>query len=344
MPYEVTIGIPVYNVERYIRQTLDSVMAQTFQNIEFLICDDCGTDSSIDIVREYQHTHPRGKDIRIVRQPRNMGLGNGRNRMIAEACGRYIYFMDADDILSPDSIQLLMEQAIRYDADMVYGSMEKILLYDNNRHEKNANYFYMYFSKEDEFASWAYRKYDGLQASTCNFLIKVDIFKNNDIRYKPINYWEDFTTTIDIPTYVTRVVMIPNVTYYYICREGSMSNYQHRSHIDKTEIQQTINAMALVKQSVDRVKEKPYFHKYIFKVMMTHFYMVCAILKSKKAVSPSFTRRELRDIMSSPLSFTETISLKGWKCKNLALFMLGILPSTISILIIKMSGKIKGLI
>ena len=70
MPYEVTIGIPVYNVEKHIRLTMDSVLAQTFPGIEFLICDDCGTDSSISIVEEYQQTHPRGKDIRIIRQPR----------------------------------------------------------------------------------------------------------------------------------------------------------------------------------------------------------------------------------------------------------------------------------
>ena len=71
MQYEVTIGIPVYNVEKYIRQTMNSVLAQTFNSIEFLICDDCGTDSSIDIIKEYQRSHPRGVDIRIVRQPQN---------------------------------------------------------------------------------------------------------------------------------------------------------------------------------------------------------------------------------------------------------------------------------
>ena len=56
--YEVTIGIPVYNVEKYIRQTMDSALSQTFESIEFLICDDCGTDTSISIVEEYQKTHP----------------------------------------------------------------------------------------------------------------------------------------------------------------------------------------------------------------------------------------------------------------------------------------------
>ena len=89
--YEVTIGIPVYNAEKYIRLAMDSALAQTFNDIEFLVIDDCGTDSSVDIVREYQQTHPRGKDIRIVRQPQNGGLGRARNRIIDEAQGIYLY-------------------------------------------------------------------------------------------------------------------------------------------------------------------------------------------------------------------------------------------------------------
>ena len=97
MEYEVTIGIPVYNVEKFIRLTMDSALAQTFDNIEFLVLDDCGTDGSMDIVREYQRTQPRGRDIRIVCQPQNGGLGRARNRIIEEARGRYLYHLDADD-------------------------------------------------------------------------------------------------------------------------------------------------------------------------------------------------------------------------------------------------------
>ena len=97
MAYEVTIGIPVYNVEKYIRSSLDSALAQTFESIEFLILDDCGTDKSIDIVKEYQQTHPRGKDIRIVRQPHNMGIGETRNRILDETRTKYLYMLDSDD-------------------------------------------------------------------------------------------------------------------------------------------------------------------------------------------------------------------------------------------------------
>lgn len=73
MKYEVTIGIPVFNAESYIRQALESALAQTYDNVEYLIIDDCGTDSSMSIIGEFQNNHKRGKDIHVLRQPGNMG-------------------------------------------------------------------------------------------------------------------------------------------------------------------------------------------------------------------------------------------------------------------------------
>lgn len=341
MNYEVTIGIPVYNVEKYIRLTMDSALAQTFQNIEFLVLDDCGTDSSMDIVREYQQNHPRGKDIRIVRQPQNGGLGRARNRIIEEACGKYLYHLDADDSIAPDAIELLYQQAIRYDADMVYGSYQRIEQFDDETKKTDACYAPMVFLKENEFADRVYSEYGFLQANTWNFLIKRDIYLKNNIRHKAVNYWEDFSTTIDLPTYVTRVVMLPDVTYFYYCRYGSLSNFKKREHIDKEEILKTLGVMDEVKQNSDRVKSKPYFHKWLYKVMMTHLYMVCAILKERKITTPPFTNREIRDVMRSPLSLMEVMSLNGWRVKNLALYSLGVFPSSISIWMMGIFGNIK---
>ena len=344
MAYEVTIGIPVYNVEKYIRLTMDSALAQTFESIEFLVLDDCGTDRSMDIVREYQNTHPRGKDIRIVRQPQNGGLGRARNRIIEEASGNYLYHLDADDAIAPNTIQLLYDNAQRYDADMVYGSYKRIEQFDEEMKETEYRYPSMHFLKEHEFADRVYSDYGFLQANTWNFLIKRDIYINNNIRHKAVNYWEDFSTTIDLPTYVTRVVLLSDITYYYYCRYGSLSNFSKRDHIDKSEIEKTLDAMAQVKHNSDRIKLMPYFHKRMNKVMMTHFYMVCAIMKEEKIITPPFTQQEMRDIMRWPISFWEVLRLKGWLMKNLALYLLGVLPPAISVGMIRMLGKRKGLL
>lgn len=344
MDYDITIGIPVYNVGKYVRRMMESALAQTYTNIEFLVCDDCGTDQSMDIIRELQQTHPRGKDIRIVRQPGNGGLGRARNRIIEEARGRYLYHLDADDAIAPNTIALLYENALQYDADIVYGSYRRIEELEGQTRQTDCCYPAMQFLGENEFADRVYSDYGFLQANTWNFLIKTEIYRKHHIRHKAVNYWEDFSTTIDLPCYVQRAVLLPDVTYYYYCRGGSLSNFQQRSHIDKQEIQKTIDAMAEVKRNSDRLKAKPYFHKRMYKVMMTHFYMACAILKEEAIITPPFLNREIRDVMKSPLTLVETLSLKGWRMKNLFLYVLGHLPPKASIAIVRMLGKRKGLI
>ncbi len=344
MKYEVTIGIPVYNVEKYIRLTMDSALAQTFDNIEFLVLDDCGTDRSMDIVREYQQLHPRGKDIRIVRQPQNSGLGRGRNRIIEEAQGRYLYFLDADDAIAPYTINLLYDNAQRYDADIVYASHERIEEFDGKEKRTPFQYPSLQFLNEDEFANRVYSDYGFLQAQTWNFLIKTEIYIKNNIRHKAVNFWEDFTTTIDLPTYVNRAVLLPDITYFYYCRYGSLSNYAKRDHIKKEEIQKTIGAMEQVKQNSERLRNKPYFSMRMYKVMITCFYIVCSVLQNEKAISPSFTAEELRRCMSYPISFATVCSFRKWKERHIFLYLLSVLPAPLFVGIVKIIGKRKGLV
>ena len=339
MKYEVTIGIPVYHAERYIRPTLESVLAQTFQHMEILIVDDCGTDGTMDIIREYQQNHPRGNNIHIVRQPHNKGIGEGRNRIIDEAAGRYLYFMDADDTIEPGTIELLYEHAQRYRAEIVYGSYERVELYGEEVKHLPTQFEPRQFLNGDEFASWAYAAYGNLPAMTWNFLIDIEVFRKNALRYQPVNYWEDFTMTMDLPTYITRAVLLPDVTYHYFCRNDSASNFQKRDHIDKQEILKTIGAMAAVKNNSERLKDKPYFPQRMMKVMKTHYFMCQSILHNRKIITPSFSRREIRDIMRSPLTLREILSLKDLRMKNLILYSLGVMPPAITVAFIKMFSR-----
>jgi len=342
MAYEVTIGIPVYNVEKYIRLTMDSALAQTFQSIEFLVLDDCGTDNSMNIVREYQQTHPRGKDIRIIRQPQNGGLGRGRNRIIEEAQGHYLYFFDADDAIAHNTIELLYNAAKQYNADIVYGSHERIEEYAGKTERKQVIYPALQFLEEDAFATWAYRKYDGIQGMTWNFLIDINIYRLNGLRHQLVNFWEDFSFTMDLPTYISRAVLLPNVTYFYYCRIGSLSHFQKRDHIDKKEILRTIQAVNQNKDKSDRIRHKSYFPRRMYKLMMTDFYIVCNILDNRQVISPRFTNRELSDIMKSPLTFSEILRFKQARFSNMVLYMLSMLPPFLSVMTISLLRKIKG--
>ena len=92
MNYEVTIGIPAYKAVDYIGKTMESALNQTFDSIEYLIVDDCGNDGTIHIVERFQKEHPRGKDIRIIYNEKNLGIGKTRNIILEQAAKHVISY------------------------------------------------------------------------------------------------------------------------------------------------------------------------------------------------------------------------------------------------------------
>ena len=114
---DVSVIVPVYNVERYLAECLDSVLEQPDVNLEVVCIDDCGTDNSIAILQEYQKRDAR---IRIVSHSENRGLSAARNTGIAAAKGEYIVLLDSDDLLKANTLALQVETIRRDQADMVY--------------------------------------------------------------------------------------------------------------------------------------------------------------------------------------------------------------------------------
>lgn len=114
----VSVIIPVYNVEEYLQECLDSVLTQSYSNIEIICVDDCGTDGSMHIVEDFSRKDRR---IKIIHHEHNKGLGPARNTGMEEASGEYILFLDSDDMLYPDSLQQLVDNAQKTKADVVAG-------------------------------------------------------------------------------------------------------------------------------------------------------------------------------------------------------------------------------
>lgn len=100
----VSIIVPVYQVEKYIAETMDCVRGQTYPNWELLLVDDCGSDGSVDVIERYMG-ESGDERIRLIRQSANVGAARTRNRGLAEAKGRYIAYLDADDLWMPDKLE-----------------------------------------------------------------------------------------------------------------------------------------------------------------------------------------------------------------------------------------------
>ena len=335
MKYEVTIGIPVYNVEKYIRLALESSLAQTFDNIEFLVLDDCGTDNSKDIVREYQQTHPRGKDIRIVRQPQNMGIGEARNRIVDEAQGTYLYYLDGDDSIEPNTIELLYEKAKAFDADLVYGSYRRVFT-ENDVVVNTICYSYPYkeFCVPDDYASFAYE--GKVQTMVWNFLIKIDVLRKNYLRFAPVGYGEDYTFTVDLPTYVNRVVLLPDITYSYYVRDVNTRRWNR--NVTREMMDAYIKTIDEKKRRT-YLKTKSYYARRCATLLMYDFSFVHQILRRRDQLTPRYTDRELRDAMWQPMTLGEIFCSREKRAKNLAVYILYKLPPPFAVFVIRMMSR-----
>lgn len=100
----ISIIVPVYNAENFIEETMDCVRAQTYPDWELLLVEDCSSDNTVTLIRQYMEKaqDPR---IRLLRQPSNMGAARARNRGVKEANGRYIAYLDADDLWMPEKLE-----------------------------------------------------------------------------------------------------------------------------------------------------------------------------------------------------------------------------------------------
>lgn len=118
----VSIIVPVYNLERYISSTLDSIFAQTYENIEVIAVDDGSKDSSAQILDSYAEKETRLKVI----HKENGGVSEARLTGIRAACGDYIGFVDGDDIIEADMYEKLVSNIIKYDADISHCGYKRI--------------------------------------------------------------------------------------------------------------------------------------------------------------------------------------------------------------------------
>ena len=346
--YKVTIGMPVYGVEKYIRKCMLSVLNQTFnEEFEVLAVDDIGPDNSIEIIKELQTTHPRGGCIRIITQPQNMGCWAARNRILEEAQGEYIFLLDSDDYISEDCIEKLYVEATKHNAEAVYGS---VLAVDESGKPKNIgqdylNQPYLVIHEKDGLANFAN---NGLHPTfrdyIWNTLIRHDFIEKNNIRFKQARFCDDIICSSDMTPLVTDAVLIPDHTYYYVIRENSLSNYQHRKIIKLEEIKETFRIYTYLKNKCKELKDKDYFETRCTKGMILMFYAVCGALKNRDRIQPKLTNSEIKSAMKHPLPFGDIITFRKYKFLNIGLFLLGLLPANLTVIIIKLVGKKKNYI
>ena len=228
---EISVIIPVYNVEEYLEECLDSIVNQSFKDIEIICVDDGSTDNSSDILNEYQNNDSR---IRIITQE-NHGAGSARNAALNDSKGNYIYFMDSDDYLDLDGLNKLHSLSQENDLDLV---LFKLLNFNEKTGEKDYDYSNMPFLLDIGKDVFSYQdfKYDLLKVdvSPCNKFFKRELVENK--RFLEGLIFEDNAFYIDYIFDAERIYFLDEILYYRRIKNDSVITKASKKHADIIEV------------------------------------------------------------------------------------------------------------
>ena len=223
----VSLLIPIYNVERYLRECLDSAVGQTLQDIEIICINDGSTDSSPDIIREYMSHDPRVKMI----DKTNSGYGDSMNRGLDMAKGKYIGILESDDFMVPEALEKLVAAADRFSADMAKANFDFYWSTPNEHRQL----FEMFEREECDKPVHPCDSIDAfaLKPSIWSAVYRRDFLDKNAIRFLPTPgaAFQDASFTFKVFALAkTAVYLHDSVLSYRQDNEGSSVNSPNKVH------------------------------------------------------------------------------------------------------------------
>lgn len=292
---KLTIAIPVYNVEKYLKRCIDSLINQDFEDKEILLVNDGSRDNSLSICREYENKYDY---IRVIDQP-NQGLAAVRNTCIKEAKGEYISFVDSDDYVLQGLYSHLMPIIDSYNIDvMCYGVL--------NFYEDTGGFFsisnpnaikekLLKFSTEQALDELLLP--NNIDIITCNKIIRRSLYEG--IEYPKGKYYEDMFTNYKIIA-KAKSIYTTNYKYYVYChRESSIGGMKFNNN--------TMDLVNAATEVYDYVKK---FSDYDFKNLnvgyLTWLVVVANIMIRSDAVDYAyiktvqfFCKKNLKNVISN---------------------------------------------
>ena len=213
----ISIIVPVYKVEKYLKRCVDSILTQTYQNMEIILVDDGSPDNCGAICDRYKETDNRV----VVIHKKNGGLSDARNTAIPLAKGEYISFIDSDDWISSYYVEHLYEAVAKCDADIGISWFENVFegkALQSKPEELLSNYECL--TAEECLKKLLYQ--NGVEVCAWGKLYKTPLIKN--LRYPVGKLYEDIPVTYEAVKQSKKIAVIGNVDYYYFQRTDSIQN------------------------------------------------------------------------------------------------------------------------
>lgn len=216
---KVSVIIPVYNVEEYLRQALDSVVNQTLEDLEIICVDDCSTDNSLDILKEYASKDSRFK---IYQQKENQGQGVARNIALDMATGEYIAFLDPDDWIEPNMYEEMYKMARINNAHIVYSDYEFYFedtkkTFRTNKSKELLTRFQIKLENNSSYSNKDIKKasFRALPNVVWNKLYKRDYINKLNVRFSHHRLIEDHIFSIPLKILSENNFYTHNTYYHY---------------------------------------------------------------------------------------------------------------------------------
>lgn len=256
---KISVIVPVYNAEKYLRRCIDSILAQTFTDFELLLIDDGSKDKSGEICDEYAK-----KDNRIkVYHKANEGISATREYGISKANGEYIQFVDSDDWITNEMLELMYYKAMSLNADIVGCNFIEV-------YKDHNNVVRTYYQSSDEFVRAIISSDWGV---LWKLLTKKELYIKNNIHFPiGINGGEDYFVCVKLFVFASKVISIDKALYYY----NRMNESSLMNNITKTKIQYQIDATIAVE---DFLNSQGLLTKYENEILKRKFYAKLPILK-----------------------------------------------------------------
>lgn len=256
---KISIIIPVYNVEKYLRECLDSCIKQTLKNIEIICVDDCSTDNSYKILEEYLQKDSR---IRIFRQERNKKQGAARNKGLEMATGEYVWFVDSDDYVDTKACQILYDTIKEFDVDLLCFSALRFSGTDNSRHFFYDKYYHQGVQTNKIYhpkTNWKEIKFSNLNATPFSYLTKRSVVEK--FRFREDVWHEDTDFTPILLTSVNSFCYIPYSPYFYRINQDSTM----LAKISQKRLEDYISAAESLDKFVqkNKIDKRHFLYKYL---------------------------------------------------------------------------------
>ena len=320
---KISVVIPVYNVARYLRQCIDSVLNQTFKDLEIIIINDCSTDNSKDIIQDYLAKDSR---IKFVDNVVNLGYAKSVNNGIKQASGKYIGIVESDDFIEPNMYETLLNMLEKYNADVAkcnywnfYGE-QNLNVVSSTSFSKLKNKIFNIKENPEVLAS---------HPSVWCGLYSKDLLINNSIFFTetPNGAYLDILWTFKVFMSASRIVVtdIPLLHYRQDNSNSTVNNPQKVFCIsDEYDLlTEYIENHSELKPYVNKFKLKKQYRDYLWnlqrivpehkKLFLDKFVKTFSDLEKDERFYSDFPkkhRRELRLLLNSPSVFLEKYSTR----------------------------------